>query len=131
MALIKADIVEKIHDKLTLPRHECARIVERLFEIMADELSRGNKVMIPGFGKWAVKAKKAQKGRNPITGEDLTIDARRVVTFTPSIVLRGAMNSGDRWNRDGYKIRYARSRYLQGTAHGRGYSVGTPAQSTR
>jgi integration host factor subunit alpha len=51
--------------------------------------------MISGFGKWTVKAKKKRKGRNPKTGETLTIDARRVVTFKPSTVLRDAINSGE------------------------------------
>ena len=50
--------------------------------------------MISGFGKWTVKAKKARKGRNPKTGKEMTIDARRVVTFKPSNVLRDAVNSG-------------------------------------
>jgi integration host factor subunit alpha len=48
--------------------------------------------MISGFGKWTVKAKKKRKGRNPQTGESLMIDARKVVTFKPSQVLRGSVN---------------------------------------
>jgi integration host factor subunit alpha len=51
--------------------------------------------MVSGFGKWTVKAKKKRKGRNPQTGKEMTIDARRVVTFKPSNVLRNAVNSGD------------------------------------
>jgi integration host factor subunit alpha len=50
--------------------------------------------MISGFGKWAVKEKKERKGRNPQTGEGLTIDARRIVTFKSSSVLKDALNSG-------------------------------------
>jgi integration host factor subunit alpha len=49
--------------------------------------------MISGFGKWTVKSKKKRRGRNPQTGEDLTIDARRVITFKSSTVLRDAINS--------------------------------------
>jgi integration host factor subunit alpha len=56
---------------------------------------KGNDVKISGFGKWTVKAKKKRKGRNPQTGEALTIDARRVVTFKSSNVLKDAVNSGD------------------------------------
>jgi integration host factor subunit alpha len=50
-------------------------------------------VNISGFGKWTVKAKKARKGRNPKTGKEMTIDARRVVTFKSSNVLRDAINN--------------------------------------
>jgi hypothetical protein len=51
--------------------------------------------MISGFGKWTVMAKKKREGRNPQTGEDLTIDARRVVTFKASILLRDVLSIGD------------------------------------
>ena len=68
--------------------------VESLFDTIKDDLYKGNNVMISGFGKWTVKAKKARKGRNPQTGEEMTIDARKVVTFKPSTVLRDAVNSG-------------------------------------
>lgn len=62
---------------------------------MKDDLDKWNTVMVSGFGKWMVKAKKARKGRNPKTGKEMTIDARRVVTFKPSNLLRDAVNSGD------------------------------------
>jgi integration host factor subunit alpha len=67
---------------------------DSLFDIIKDDLDKWNPVMISGFGKWTVKAKKARKGRNPKTGKEMTIDARRVVTFKPSNVLRDAVNSG-------------------------------------
>jgi len=59
-----------------------------LFEIIKVELSQGKSIRISGFGKWTVMSKKARKGRNPQTGEEITIDARRVVSFKPSAVLK-------------------------------------------
>jgi len=82
-------------EKPGIPKKECNRIVESVFKIIKDDLDRGHGVMISGFGKWTVKAKKKRKGRNPQTGKALMIDARKVVTFKPSTVLRDAVNSGD------------------------------------
>lgn len=95
MAMRKIDIIESAYANLDIPRKDCVRIVESLFDLIKDDLGKGRDVMISGFGKWTVKAKKKRKGRNPQTGEDLTINARRVVTFKPSTVLRDAVNSGD------------------------------------
>ena len=94
MSLTKIDIIESVYEHLGLPKKDCVRIVESLFDIIKDDLDKWNTVMISGFGKWTVKAKKARKGRNPQTGADLTIAARRVVTFKPSNVLRDMINSG-------------------------------------
>lgn len=95
MSLTKIDLIDSIYEQIDIPKKDCIRIVDSVFDIIKDDLSKGNAVMISGFGKWAVKAKKKRKGRNPQTGADLTIDARRVVTFKPSNVLRDAVNSGD------------------------------------
>jgi integration host factor subunit alpha len=93
MTMRKIDIVESAYDELGIPKKDCVRLVDSLFEIIKDDLGKGTDVMISGFGKWTVKAKKKRKGRNPQTGEDCTINARRVVTFKPSNVLRDAINS--------------------------------------
>ena len=95
MSLTKIDIIDSVYEKLGIPKKDCVRIVESVFEIIKDDLDKGHDVMISGFGKWTVKAKKKRKGRNPQTGEALMIDARKVVTFKPSTVLRDAVNSGD------------------------------------
>jgi integration host factor subunit alpha len=95
MSMTKIDIIDSVYEKLGIPRKECIRIVESVFEIIKDDLNKGDDVMISGFGKWTVKAKKRRKGRNPKTGEALMIDARKVVTFKPSTVLRAVVNSGD------------------------------------
>jgi integration host factor subunit alpha len=94
MTMTKIDIIESAYEQLEMPRKDCVRIIESLFEIIKDDLGKGHDVLISGFGKWTVKEKKKRKGRNPQTGESLTIDARRVVTFKPSTVLRDAVNSG-------------------------------------
>ena len=95
MTMKKLDIIESAYEQLGIPKKDCVRIVESFFDIIKDDLDKGKDVMISGFGKWSVKAKKTRRGRNPQTGEDLIIDARRVVTFKPSTVLRDVLNSGD------------------------------------
>jgi len=95
MSLTKIDIIEAVYTHLGVPKKDCIRIVKSLFEIIKDDLDKWNSVMVSGFGKWTVKAKKKRKGRNPKTGKEMMIDARRVVTFKPSNVLRNAVNSGD------------------------------------
>jgi integration host factor subunit alpha len=88
MSMTKIDIAESIREKFGIPKKDCISIVESLFEIIKDDLDKGNDVMISGFGKWTVKAKKARKGRNPQTGKAMKIDARKVVTFKSSAVLK-------------------------------------------
>jgi len=95
MTMKKIEIIESVYDQLGIARKDCVQIVESLFEIIKDDLDKGNDVLVSGFGKWTVKAKKKRRGRNPQTGEPLTIDAKRVITFKPSTVLRDAINSGD------------------------------------
>lgn len=92
MSLTKIDIINSIYDEIGIPKKECVSIVESVFDIIKDELNQGNDVMISGFGKWTVKRKRERKGRNPKTGEALMIDARRVVTFKPSSVLRNTVS---------------------------------------
>ena len=91
MSLTKIGITESIREKFGIPKKDCVHIVESLFDIIKDDLDKWNTVMISGFGKWTVNAKKARKGRNPQTGESMTIDAKKVVTFRPSNVLRNGL----------------------------------------
>lgn len=95
MSLTKINIIDSICEHLDIPKKDCIRIVESLFDIIKDDLDKGKDVMISGFGKWTVKAKKERRGRNPQTGKEMRIDARKVVTFKPSYVLRDAVNSED------------------------------------
>jgi len=92
MALTKIEVVNMLNEQIGFPKVECIRIVESFIDIIKSELDKGNPVMISGFGKWTVKAKRERKGRNPQTGENVTIEARKVVTFRPSAVLRDDLN---------------------------------------
>lgn len=92
MTLTKADIVELITEKVGGTKSESNELVELMLDTMKDRLSRGENVLVSGFGKWSARDKKARKGRNPKTGEDMEISARRVVTFSASDTLREAVN---------------------------------------
>jgi integration host factor subunit alpha len=94
MALTKIALVEMIYSELDIPKKECFDLVESFFDIIKEELVKGNDFMISGFGKWSVKEKKPRLGRNPHTGEQIIIDARRVVTFKSALPLRSVINRG-------------------------------------
>ena len=94
MALTKTDLIDMICSELDIPKKECINLVESFFDIIKDELAKGNDFMISGFGKWSVKQKSPRIGRNPQTGEKMIIDARRVVTFKSASPLRSAVNGG-------------------------------------
>ena len=90
--MVKADIVEKVFERLECKKTEAVDYVESVFEILKNTLESGEKVKVSGFGVFEVKQKKDRRGRNPQTGETITIEARRVLTFKPSSVLRAAIN---------------------------------------
>ena len=92
MTLTKANIAQKIADDCGFMKGEASEIIEKLLEIMKSRLASGDEVMISGFGKWTVKSKHARRGRNPQTGEEIVLNARRVVTWTYSPVLKKAVN---------------------------------------
>ena len=92
MTLTKLDIVQNVTDKLGLSKRDSFRIVESVFEIMKDQLSKGDTVKISGFGNFVVRDKKARKGRNPHTGSEIEISARTVLTFKSSPILRKMLN---------------------------------------
>jgi integration host factor subunit alpha len=76
---------------LGFSKKDSARIVEHVFEIMKDNLTRGEKIKVSGFGSLDVREKKARKGRNPQTGEEILISARKVLTFKASQILKKAL----------------------------------------
>jgi integration host factor subunit alpha len=88
MALTKKDIVERMQSELGFLRKQSIEITESLLELIKASLEAGDDVLVSGFGKFCVKEKKARKGRNPATGEDLMLKPRRVVTFKWSGKLR-------------------------------------------
>jgi len=93
--MTKADIIERVYEKLGGSKQECARLVEQVFDLVKASLESGENVKLSGFGKFNVRSKKARPGRNPHTREELTISPRRVVTFKASHVLRGQVNKGE------------------------------------
>jgi integration host factor subunit alpha len=92
MARTKNVIVEKLQSELGFPRNNAGEVTESLIEIVKSSLGSGEDVMISGFGKFCVKDKSERKGRNPATGEDAILPARRVVTFKCSGKLRDKLN---------------------------------------
>ena len=93
MTMTKADIVERIYEKVGFSKKEATEVVESVFEIIKSRLERGEKVKISGFGNFVVHTKRPRKGRNPQTGEEITITGRRVLSFKPSQVLKKTINT--------------------------------------
>ncbi len=83
--MTKADLADKLYEKIGLPKKEATSIVETLFDSMKHILSEGESIKITGFGTFLVRKKNARKGRNPKTGMELEIEQRKVVTFKPSL----------------------------------------------
>jgi len=94
MTLTKHKLIDSVHNQIDLPKVRCARLVGLLFEIIKGTLENGEDVLISGFGKLCVKDKKKRRGRNPVSGEELTLDSRRLVTFRCSTVLKDKLNGG-------------------------------------
>jgi integration host factor subunit alpha len=92
MAMTKAELVSIVSEKCSFPRQESVQIVDQVFQILKETLEKGEKVKISGFGNFITREKRARKGRNPKSGVNLTIAARRVLTFKPSQKLRKVVN---------------------------------------
>ena len=92
MTLTKANLVETVQDVCEFTNKDSRKLVDKLLGIIKDTLVNGEDVLISGFGKFCVKEKGNRRGRNPQTGEDLTLESRRVVSFRCSPVLRGKVN---------------------------------------
>lgn len=90
--MTKSEIAEKIQAATGLSKKESAEIMEAVFSIMKTTLESGETLKVSGFGSFIVKQKADRRGRNPQTGEAITIGARRILTFKPSNVLREAIN---------------------------------------
>jgi len=91
--MTKADIAEKIHTATGFSKKESAEMMEAVFSIMKTTLESGDNLKISGFGNFIVKQKKDRRGRNPQTGDSITIEARRILTFKPSMLLKRAINN--------------------------------------
>ena len=90
--MTKADLVERVHDNIGFPKKEAAEIVDCVFEVIKTALEDGEKIKISGFGNFVVRHKNARKGRNPQTGQEILLEARKVLTFKPSLVLKNILN---------------------------------------
>jgi len=93
MTLTKADLVQQVYQDSALTKRQAAEVVETILRISKDSLAGGSDLLLSGFGKFSVRDKKPRKGRNPQTGDELILDARRVVTFKPSGLLREKINA--------------------------------------
>jgi integration host factor subunit alpha len=93
MTLTKADLVQQVYEKHdNLTKAQAVESVESFLRLSKETLISGSDLLMSGFGKFNVRDKNPRRGRNPQTGEDLTLDARRVVTFKPSGILRDKVN---------------------------------------
>ena len=88
MALTKADLINSICETVNFTKQESASAVESVFETIKGTLESGEDVLISGFGKFCLKSKAKRRGRNPATGDDLMLGARRIVGFRCSNKLR-------------------------------------------
>ena len=92
--LTRAGIAKSVHNQLGLTKKECAEMIETLLETIKSTLASGEDVLISGFGKFNVKEKGERRGRNPATGDDAMVSARKVVRFKCSERLRDKVNGG-------------------------------------
>ncbi|PRQ07348.1 integration host factor subunit alpha [Enhygromyxa salina] len=91
--MTKADIVDKVCEQVGgFSKKEAADLVDQVFDTIKVVLETGEKIKVSGFGNFVVREKKPRPGRNPQTGQEITIEARRVLTFKPSNVLKTALN---------------------------------------
>lgn len=93
MALTKADIAETLFEDLGLNKRESKELVEQFFELIRIALEEGRDVKLSGFGNFILRDKRQRPGRNPKTGEEIPISARRVVTFRPGQKLKARVEA--------------------------------------
>jgi len=92
MTLTKDALVNEVAKANGYPRNRSIELIDTLLELIKSKLVSGEDVLISGFGKFCVREKRQRRGRNPATGEDMMLDARRVVTFKCSGQLRKKIN---------------------------------------
>jgi len=88
----KSDIANDVYEKVGVSKKEASDIVEIILNTIKSVLQKGETVKIAGFGNFVVRSKRARKGRNPKTGEEIGITPRKVVTFRPSQVFKKYVN---------------------------------------
>lgn len=95
MALTKAEVAEHLYEKVGLSKRDAKNMVEIFFEEIRETLESGEQVKLSGFGNFDIREKKERPGRNPKTGEDIPICARKVVTFRPGQKLKCRVEDGN------------------------------------
>ena len=93
MALTKAEMAERLFEDLGLNKREAIELVEAFFEEVRASLEGGQQVKLSGFGNFDLRDKNQRPGRNPKTGEEIPITARRVVTFRPGQKLKARVEA--------------------------------------
>ena len=93
MTLTKSDIVENLNNEIGLNKREAKELVDMLFNDIKNILSEGHEIKLSGFGNFQLRDKSSRPGRNPRTGEDVEISARRVVTFKPGQKLKDSVKT--------------------------------------
>ena len=92
MTLTKDDLIQALYDQSGFSKQKARTAIETVFELVKKALESGEDVLISGFGKFIVREKASRRGRNPQTGQDLTLDPRRVITFKCSPRMRDRIN---------------------------------------
>lgn len=92
-SLTKADMAERLYDELGLNKREAKEMVESFFDEIRESLSSNEQVKLSGFGNFDLRDKRQRPGRNPKTGEEVPISARRVVTFRPGQKLKDRVDA--------------------------------------
>ena len=95
MALTKAEVAEHLFEKVGLSKRDAKEMVEMFFEEIRETLESGEQVKLSGFGNFDLRVKSERPGRNPKTGEDIPISARKVVTFRPGQKLKSRVEDGN------------------------------------
>ena len=95
MTITKDSLVEMIHNEVGLNKREAKELIECFFEQIKKALENGNDIKLSGFGNFVLRNKSPRPGRNPKTGEEVTISERRVVTFKSGLKLKNKLEAYD------------------------------------
>ena len=95
MTITKDSLVEMVHNEIGLNKREAKELIESFFEQIKQSLEEGNDIKLSGFGNFNLRDKASRPGRNPKTGEEVTISSRRVVTFKSGLKLKSKLEGYD------------------------------------
>tara|TARA_B100000902_G_scaffold144151_1_gene141585 strand:- start:271 stop:567 length:297 start_codon:yes stop_codon:yes gene_type:complete len=95
MTITKDSLVEMVHNEVGLNKREAKELIECFFETIKKSLEDGNDIKLSGFGNFILRDKSPRPGRNPKTGEEVTISERRVVTFKSGLKLKSKLEAYD------------------------------------